>query len=154
MSRRTATVKPDQLDAFITALAGGSTVTAACKAGRMAKQTAYDWRQRDEDFAVRWADAVEEGTDALEDEAHRRAMETSDSLLMFLLKARRPDKFRDKVAVEHSGQIATPSAGELAEARRDGLDDEMEAALAAVASLDAARLRRLNDGDAPTEGGA
>jgi hypothetical protein len=37
------------------------------------------------------------GTDALEDEALRRAKDKSDTLLIFLLKARRPEKYKDRV---------------------------------------------------------
>jgi hypothetical protein len=36
------------------------------------------------------------GIDALEDECIHRAMDGSDTLLMFMLRARRPDKFRDR----------------------------------------------------------
>jgi hypothetical protein len=72
--------------------------------------------------------ALELGTDALEDEAVRRAYhgndrpvtfqgkvtdtfkEYSDNLLMFMLKARRPDKFKErfenKSSIEHSASPA------------------------------------------------
>ncbi len=46
-------------------------------------------------------DAIEQGTDVLEDEAVRRALAGSDTLLMFLLRARRPEKCRENVRVEH-----------------------------------------------------
>lgn len=46
-------------------------------------------------FAAEWDEAVDEGTDVLEDVAFRRAVDGSDRLLIFLLKARRPEKFRD-----------------------------------------------------------
>jgi hypothetical protein len=60
------------------------------------------------------------------------------TLLIFLLKARRPERFRDTVAVQHSGSISTPSAKELERMRR--ADPKVEDALARVAALDAARL--------------
>lgn len=63
---------------------------ALCLAAGISKSHAYELRQRDEDFALRWADAIEEGTERLEEEARRRAMDGSDTLLIFLLKARRP----------------------------------------------------------------
>lgn len=64
-------------------------------------------------------DAIETGTDLLEDDVRRRAVDGveeplfhqgkkvgltrkySDTLLIFLLKARRPAKYRDSVRLEH-----------------------------------------------------
>jgi hypothetical protein len=110
--------------AFLKALEeNGGNITAACKTARYARQTAYEARERDETFAKAWDEAVERGIDALEDEALRRGgsgtlkpvfyqgakcgsvREYSDTLLIFMLKAKRPLKFRDNVAIEHSGKI-------------------------------------------------
>jgi hypothetical protein len=82
--------------------------------------------RRDEEFAAAWADAIEEATETLERVAVRRAMvgtdrpifnggkqvgtvrEVSDTLLIFLLKARRPDVYRDNAKIEHevTGDLA------------------------------------------------
>lgn len=64
----------------------------------------YALRDRDPKFREAWEDALEHGSDRLEDIAHRRARNGSDTLLIFLLKARRPDKYRERSAVEHSGE--------------------------------------------------
>ena len=77
-------------------------VAEACKAAGIGRRTAYDERQRDEQFALAWADVLEEATEELEQVAVRRAREGSDTLLIFLLKARRPDVYRDNVKVAHS----------------------------------------------------
>ncbi|GHF18089.1 hypothetical protein GCM10017044_10750 [Kordiimonas sediminis] len=98
---------------FLKCLERGGSVAAAAKAAGVARSTCYDWRQRDAMFSREWERAVETGTDALEDEAVRRSYEGvdkpvfrgseiighvreySDAMLMFLLKARRPETFRD-----------------------------------------------------------
>jgi len=160
MSRRTATSE-EARGRFIAELALGGTVSAACQAAGIGRRTAYDLRQRDEGFALEWADAIEAGTDVLEQEAFRRAVQGtertiygkdgevrgvectySDRLLELLLKARRPHVYRERVDVRHSGQIKQLTAQELAAERDAGLDSEYEEALAKVASLDAARQRR------------
>jgi hypothetical protein len=64
--------------------------------------------RRDEAFGMAVADAIEEGTDRLEDEAKRRAMKQSDTLIIFLLKARRPDKYKDRVEQQHTGKDGGP----------------------------------------------
>lgn len=86
---------------FLTALAHGASVTEACRLAGVSRQHAYRCRARSSSFAQQWLDAQEEGTDALEDEATRRAFAGSDTLLMFLLKARRPEKYRDGFRVQH-----------------------------------------------------
>ena len=48
---------------------------------------------------------MEQGTDLLADAAADRAKEKSDLLLMFLLKARRPDEYRENIKVQHEHSI-------------------------------------------------
>ncbi len=90
---------------FLTALAAGHSVMTAAEAAGVARQTVYRWRQEDETFARAWDEAIEAGTDRLEDEALRRAFAGSDTLLIFLLKARRPTKYRDTHHVQHDGAV-------------------------------------------------
>ncbi|WND02045.1 hypothetical protein QGN29_10850 [Temperatibacter marinus] len=100
---------------FLSSLSTGATVSFAAEQARVSPSTVYKWRTSDPAFAVEWDAAVEAGTDRLEDEAYRRALEGverpvyfggkpigsvrdySDSLLVLMLKARRPGKFKDKV---------------------------------------------------------
>jgi hypothetical protein len=71
---------------------------------------AYDWRQRDETFAHAWEDALERSTRLLEDHARARALAGPDdpgaaTLLIFLLKARRREVYRDRVEVRHTDRV-------------------------------------------------
>lgn len=93
---------------FLTALGEGMSVAGAAKLAGVGRQTVYDWRKRDAAFAAAWDDAIETGTDNLEDEARRRAMSSSDTLMIFMLKARRPDKYKDRRASEVSGPGGGP----------------------------------------------
>ena len=90
---------------FITALEEGASIGGAAKKARSSRSAVYRWRDDDEDFAVRWNEAVETGTDRLEDVAFDRAVEKSDKLLLALLKARRPDKYHDFSKVAHTHKI-------------------------------------------------
>ncbi|SEL39165.1 hypothetical protein SAMN04515666_103607 [Bosea lupini] len=89
---------------FLAALGEGLSVAGAAKLAGIGRQTVYDWRKRDGEFAAAWDDAIETGTDNLEDEARRRAMSTSDTLMIFMLKARRPEKYKERYAAEHTGK--------------------------------------------------
>jgi hypothetical protein len=111
---------------FLEALAAGSSITAAARAAGVDRRTPYKWRDSDPAFDEEWVSHLEAGTDALEDEARRRAVEGvkrpiyhagkrvgvvvehSDQLMMFLLKARRPEKYRERQAIEHSGPDGGP----------------------------------------------
>ena len=62
----------------------------------------WRWRAHDPDFAAAYESVLEQTTEDLEAAAVRRATrrsEPSDTLLIFLLKARRPDVYRDRVDV-------------------------------------------------------
>lgn len=103
---------------FLAALRSNGTVFSACKAAGIGRATAYEWRTDDEAFRAAWDEALDDATDLLEDVAIRRAADGSDTLLIFLLKARRPEQYRDttnanvnmKATHEHSGPAGTPIA--------------------------------------------
>lgn len=123
MSGRT-TRTPEKEDRFLEVLATGASVYKAALAAGIGRRTAYEWRDGDADFKARWDEAVEAGIDLMEDEALRRAkdgvtkpvyyqgevcgevQEYSDTLLIFQLKARRPEKYRENVNHNHSGTIS------------------------------------------------
>lgn len=110
-------------EAFLGAFEETGMVTAACEMVGVGRSTVYEERQRNEDFAVAWADVEERSTERMEAEAYRRAVEGtsepvvsageivthvqkySDSLLQFMLKARRPEKYRERMDVNHGGRI-------------------------------------------------
>lgn len=116
---------PERQSAFLAALASsGGNVTRACEAVDISRLCAYKWRDNDPEFAEAWDHAKQVGADVLEDEAIRRAHEGvdepvfykgkklrttvrkySDTLLIFLLKGARPDKYRDNAKIEHTGRI-------------------------------------------------
>ena len=86
-------LKPKQR-AFLTAFARLGTVRAATQAVKVARRSHYYWLAHPE-YAAAFHDAQEEVVDLLAAEARRRAVEYSDTLLMFLLKAEMPEKYRD-----------------------------------------------------------
>lgn len=115
MARKKVVNTSENREKFLDLLAEGMTVKDAAKHIGVNPKTAYRWREADKDFAEKWASAYEIGTDSLEAEAQRRAVEGverpvwyqgvqvgtvreySDTLLMFLLKARNPARYCDRV---------------------------------------------------------
>jgi hypothetical protein len=62
-------------ETFLRALESTGNVYRACKIAKLPRATAYRWRDADREFASAWETSQEIGTDALEDEAIRRAVE-------------------------------------------------------------------------------
>lgn len=103
MANRTkATPKKAQ---FIEQLQRDANVSRSCEAVDLARSTVYGWKREDAEFATQWDEAVSMGVGALEDEAVKRALKGSDTLLIFLLKANKPDKYSDRVKQEHTGAL-------------------------------------------------
>jgi hypothetical protein len=75
-------------------------VALACRAAGISRTQAYRERQRNLPFAAEWGDAGIAATETLEAEARRRAMSTSDTLLILLLKARKPDVYRENIRID------------------------------------------------------
>lgn len=97
---------PKKRQQFCDVLAAGGSVTKAAATIHINRMTAYRWRERDKGFAKDWDDAIERGTDLLEDVAIERAMDKSDTMLIFMLKARRPEKFKERYEAAFTGNIA------------------------------------------------
>jgi hypothetical protein len=90
---------------FLASLSETGNVSASCRFAGISRQAAYEARKDDAVFAQGWGDAIEEGTDALEEIARKRAKTESDTLLIFLLKAHRPKIYRDNLKLEHDGGV-------------------------------------------------
>lgn len=76
------------------------TVSGACLKVGIGRRTWYDMLERDAEFAREVMEASEAVADELEAEAIRRAKEGSDTLLMFLLRARRRDVFGERQEIQ------------------------------------------------------
>lgn len=109
-------------ETFLAALRECPSVKAAQLAANIGRSTVYEHRDDDPDFKAAWDDALAEGIDAMEGEAMRRAMHGtedidfhedgsikkikvnySDGLLTTLLKAHRPEKYKD--ALDVGGEV-------------------------------------------------
>ena len=109
--KRTRNWKP----AFLAALAAWPDVSKACEAAGISRRTAYRERQRDEDFALAWHDAINVSLDQVEAALIERALKSDTTAAIFLLKSHRRDVYGDNLKLEHSGRIGHDL---------EGLDDE------------------------------
>jgi hypothetical protein len=129
---------PDWRPVFLKELSNAGNVSAAALKAKVDRATAYaarDHKDKTEPgarldaiaFARSWDNAMEVAIDALEAEARRRAVEGvdepvgwykgeaggkvrrySDTLLIVLLKAHRPEKYRENIHQEHTGAGGGP----------------------------------------------
>lgn len=135
---------------FLEALADYGNVSAACRLAKVSRDTAYRHRNTDVDFATAWEAAAALGVESLEDEARRRAykgvrkpvyqkgelvgyvQEYSDTLMIFLLKAHKPEKYRERH--EFSG----PNGGPIP-IQHSADDEQLDSYLTALAQISAAK---------------
>ena len=102
MGRPAAVSEADQKQRYLAAIARVGTLTAGCRDARCSRHTVYKWREHDAEFAIAEHDAREGFADRLEEEAVRRATNPeggSDRMLEMLLKAVRPDKYRERLDI-------------------------------------------------------
>lgn len=93
---------------FLAALRNSGNVRAACQSAGISREIAYRHKRQEEEFAAQWEEAQEESVDVLEAEARRRAMASSDTLMIFLLKSNRPEKYRETSRHEITGAEGGP----------------------------------------------
>ena len=111
---------------FLAAFAECGTVTHAAEIAGITRRMVQYWKKDDPEFAEAFRIAEEKAADRLEQEARRRAIEGvsepvyhkgevvgtiqkySDTLLIFLLKGARPEKYRERVTQEITGKGGGP----------------------------------------------
>ena len=104
--------QPDWYKPFLKVLRNTANVRAASQAAGVTRAGAYKARKHDLAFAQEWDDALDDACDLLEWVARKRAFSSSDLLLIFLLKAHRPERYADRLQVEH---VVRKRAAELAD---------------------------------------
>lgn len=113
----------DWAPVFIGAIMEGAHVRRAAQLAGVNASVPYTRRKTDEEFRQAWKEASDIGTELLEQEAARRAFhgtlkpvfhkgvrcgairEYSDTLLIFLLKARNPAKYREGADAGKGGSL-------------------------------------------------
>lgn len=134
-------VTGEQLNKFLDALAQCGNVTQSCEIADFTTVTAYRHYKNNPEFAKAWDEAAKIGARALEDEARRRGFQGweepvfyegeqvasvrkfSDTLLIFILKAHFPEKYRERFQAELTGPgggpIQTQNLDDMAKALPD-----------------------------------
>lgn len=125
---------------FLNAFRRLGNVSAAATESGVNRTNVYRWLDDDETFTVAFREAEVEAVDFMEREAWRRAVEGtrkpvyqggelvghvqeySDTLMIFLLKARDPAKYREKHQHELSGPDGAPFTFTIQIDRRDDAD--------------------------------
>lgn len=90
---------------FLVALRNCGNVRASAQAAKVSRATVYEAREAEPLFAALWDEAREEAVELLEAVCRRRAIKGSDILMMFLLKAARPDVYREQRDINVKGQL-------------------------------------------------
>jgi hypothetical protein len=134
---------------FLEALAQIPNVSRAARIAGISRQWACECRTNDPSFAAEWEEALEQGIESLEEKAWERAKgegiqfkfnpktgkpllhpETgqpyyehvaSDAMATLLLKAHRPEKYKDRSAVDVNATVAVKPAHDLSKLTLDEL---------------------------------
>lgn len=117
---------PEKRLQFLASLRESPNVTVAARAVGLSRRRVYQVYEAEPDFREEWDEAMAEGVETLEAEAERRGFhgidkpvtfqgmitdtfkEYSDTLAIFLLKAHKPDKYRDNTRMELTGAGGGP----------------------------------------------
>jgi hypothetical protein len=140
------TVKKRQAD-FLAQFMELAAVSPACRKAKVPRGNIYLWQKNDLEFKQAFDEACVVANAALEDEAIRRGYEGvlkpiyqggkkvgtvreySDTLLIFLMKGRMPEKYKDRVANEHTGKDGAPIHTEVKHTvvfKKYGQDDQRD----------------------------
>jgi hypothetical protein len=132
-----ANLTDEQIATFLGSLAEGRTASGSARIAGRPRPYFYVHKKNDPNFSAAWDEAETAGTEFMEDEARRRAVEGvdkpiyhqgvrvdtvrefSDTLLIFLLKGRKPETYRDNSNLKITGTL---TLGQLIEESYKGED--------------------------------
>jgi len=114
-----------QREKFLRAIAEGGTVGEAVKAAGVSRATVYRWRNGDPGFCHAWQDAWEDYVDSLEAMARKRVSAISNTMLLRLLSAYRPQVFGDGRA-RGEAKATLPALEETLDQTRERVLRELE----------------------------
>jgi hypothetical protein len=117
MNTPQAEYPPNRVQKFLDTYAQTGSMTAAAKAAKISLAVHHRRLETDPAYRKAFEGAQEQAVDLLEEEAFRRALEGSDQLLMFLLRAWRPERYQERSTVEHSHTGAVTLSDEASAAR-------------------------------------
>ena len=87
---------PQKLEAFYRLLAECGSINEACKGAGISRTYIYTLMNKDTTVQEKIAEAKADAIEALEVVARRRAIDKSDLLIIFLLKALKPEVYRER----------------------------------------------------------
>jgi len=137
-------------------------IKRACEVAGVGRSSHYEWMEANPEYQRAFESAQEDAADSLEAEVYRRAVkgvkksvgwykgvpgghvrEYSDILLMFQLKALRPEKYRERHDVEVRGALANIDISALPDeaVARIAAGEPIQAVLASMAERGIAALK-------------
>lgn len=154
-------------DIFLDTLRKSANVSKSALTAGISRAAVYKHRSKNIEFSKEWDDALEESLDMLEEEARRRAYEGikegvwyqgeevgetikySDTLMQFLLRAYRPQKFGQGFTGRKFGQGFTGRKTEITLSTSGDARADLKAEITDYAQLrDAARdVRQIIEGE-------
>lgn len=94
--------------ALLIAFCESGNITQSAAAAECERTIHYYWLQEDPAYAKAFEQAEARFADNLEAEARRRAIQGSDTLMIFLLKGAKPDRYADRSKVALGGDANSP----------------------------------------------
>ena len=137
--------------AFLAAYRRSGVITHAAAHAKVTRTCVYKTMREDEDFRREVNEAGDEATEFLEMTAVSRATsgpKPSDILLIFLLKARKPETYRERHDIQHTGAGGGPIGVTFSPEDRE----QLGAALEKRISQRVEERNRFVDGMVPVNG--
>jgi hypothetical protein len=116
---------PAKQAAFLAALEANGSLRGAARAVRLSLRSHYTWLMDDQTYPPRFKIAKDAGVEMLIAEAVRRATtgkRPSDLLLMFLIKAARPQEYRDNARIDLFNRTGDRALGDNPDAAQAAVD--------------------------------
>ena len=98
-------IKEQRKEAFLESLEGGVSISDACKAANISRNTIWEWRKKSKRFDKKVNSIIDSRTQSVEDALFSSAVKGNVAAQIFWLKNRAKDRWKDKFEYDIPGDI-------------------------------------------------
>ena len=98
-------IKEQKIEAFLKSLEGAVSISDACKAANVSRNTIWEWRKKSKRFDNKVLSIIDSRTQSIEDALYSTAIKGNVAAQIFWLKNRAKDRWKDKFEYDIPGDI-------------------------------------------------
>jgi len=105
MPRISKEIKEEKKEALLRSLESGVSITEACEAANVSRNSIWEWRKKSKRFNNKVNSIIDSRTQSMEDALYSSGIKGNVAAQIFWLKNRAKDRWKDRIEYEVEGKM-------------------------------------------------